>query len=67
MPFGGGSKWAIKYGEVQFYGTKNPFGQIEYGLIDGHCYSKSSNGTVIPKYLDTKKEVMELISKIGIF
>lgn len=65
--FGGGSYWKIRYGAVQFERGKDPFGGVEYHLCHGKTYGKSANGTIIPKMLDTKKEVIELIKNIGIF
>lgn len=65
--FGGGSYWECRYGAVQFAHGKDPFGGIEYRICNGKTYGKSANGTIIPKMLDTKKEVIELIKSIGIF
>ena len=67
MPFGGGSKWTIKYGEMGFRTHRNPFGGIDAELCMGRTFGKSSNGTVIPKSVGTKKEVLALIAQIGIF
>ena len=67
MPFGGGSKWAIKYGEIGFKTHRNPFGGIDAELGMGKTFGKSKNGTVIPQSVATKKEVLALIAQIGIF
>lgn len=67
MPFGGGTKWKICYGRVQFKAYKNPVGEKDYELVDGLTYTKSANGTNIPSYLKTKKDVLELIKNIGVF
>lgn len=67
MPFGGGSRWYISYGCVQFERFRNPVGEIDYRLCDGKTYGKSANGTVIPRELGTKKEVLAVIKSIGIF
>lgn len=67
MPFGGGSEWTIRYGEMGFRSRRNPFGGIDAELCMGRAFGKSSNGTVIPKSVGTKKEVLALIAKIGIF
>lgn len=67
MPYGGGSKWTIKYGEMVFRTCRNPFGEIDAELRMGKTFGKSSNGTVIPKSVGTKKEVLALIAQIGIF
>ena len=67
MPFGGGSKWTIKYGEMVFCTCRNPFGEIDAELRMGKTFGKSKNGTVIPQSVATKKEVLALIDQIGIF
>lgn len=67
MPFGGGSVWAIKYGEMGFRTCRNPFGGIDAELREGKTFGKSKNGTVIPKSVSTKREVLALIAQIGIF
>ena len=67
MPFGGGTYWDIYYGCVQFRRERNPLGEYDYRLVEGKQYSRSMNGTPIPQKLSTKKEVMELVQKIGIF
>ena len=67
MPYGGGSKWTIKYGEMGFRTCRNPFGEIDAELRMGKTFGKSKNGTVIPNSVATKKEVLALIDQIGIF
>ena len=67
MPYGGGSKWTIKYGEMGFRTCRNPFGGIDAELRMGKTFGKSKNGTVIPNSVATKKEVLALIAQIGIF
>lgn len=67
MPFGGGSHWRMSYGRVQFERFRNPVGETDYRLCDGKTYGKSANGTVIPRELGTKKEVLAVIKSIGIF
>ena len=67
MPFGGGSHWRLTYGAVQFKGYKNPVGERNYRLCDGKTYGKSMNGTIIPRTVGTKKEVLAIIQQIGIF
>lgn len=67
MPFGGGSVWFIHYGAVQCGVRKDPLGGKEYELYNGKQFGKSVNGTEIPKSLNTKKEVLELVNRIGIF
>ena len=67
MPFGGGTYWTVTYGAVQFRKTRNPMGQPEYELCDGKHYDRSSNGTVIPARVGTKKEVLRILNDIGIF
>lgn len=67
MPFGGGSKWTIKYGEIGFKTHRNPFGGIDAELGMGRSFGKSANGTVIPSSVNTKQEVLALLTAIGIF
>ena len=67
MPFGGGSKWIIKYGEMGFRLHRDPFGGIGAELCMGKAFGKSKNGTIIPQSVATKKEVLALIAQIGIF
>lgn len=67
MPFGGGTYWEISYGKVQVRAYKSCMGTQEYELYNGKRFGQSANGTVIPTQLNTKKEVIEIINKIGIF
>ena len=67
MPFGGGSKWSIKYGEMGFRTHRNPFGGIDAEMCMGRAFGKSSNGTIIQQSVATKRDVLELLAKIGIF
>lgn len=67
MPFGGGSKWAIKYGEIGFKTHRNPFGGIDAELGMGRRFGKSANGTVIPQFVASKRDVLALLAAIGIF
>ena len=66
MPFGNGTHWTLAYGAVQFRLYRGVMGS-DYELVDGKRYTKSVNGTEIPARVATKKEVMDIISKIGIF
>lgn len=66
MPFGGGSEWTVRYGCVGFARKKQVIG-YDYELVEGKLYSKSSNGTVIPSSVKTKKEVLSIAKSIGIF
>ena len=67
MPFGGGSKWSIRYGEMGFRTHRNPFGGIDAEMCMGRAFGKSSNGTIIQQSVATKRDVLELLAKIGIF
>lgn len=67
MNFGGGTHWTIRYGAVQFRAHRNPCGGTDYELSDGKTYNRSANGTEIPARVATKKEVMDILNKIGIF
>lgn len=57
----------MSYGAVQFRATRNCMGEVEYELCHGKKYGTSQNGTKIPPYVQTKKEVMYIIEKVGIF
>ena len=67
MPFGGGSYWTVRYGQVQFKKVRNVMGQTEWELCEGKTFPKSANGTEIPREVATKKEVMDILCQIGIF
>ena len=67
MPFGGGSRWIIKYGEMGFRLHRDPFGGIGAELCMGRHFGKSANGTVIPSSVNAKQDVLALLAKIGIF
>lgn len=62
---GGGSYWSIYYGEIGFKKRVNM--GFEYYEIAYGRFGKSANGTVIPKTLDKKQEVIELVKNIGLF
>lgn len=74
MPFGGGTYWEIRYGEMKWRHSvrRDPLGQRydEYYWVHSTSYAKVTNpetGEVveIPHTLDTKKEVMALLKKIA--
>ena len=69
--FGGGSYWVIRYGAVQFTKTKNPLGGLDYEWTEGKQYGSKTfeNGDVviIPKTLETKKEVLALARSLKCF
>lgn len=71
MSFGGGSYWTIQYGKVQFEGYKNPVGERDYRWCDGKAFGSitKSDGSVveIPRRVDTKQEVINVIKAIGRF
>jgi hypothetical protein len=68
MPFGGGSEWHLAYGVVQFDYETEPMGNgKKYFWTKGKTYGKSANGTVIPKKVNTKEEVLEIAKQIGLF
>ena len=64
---GNPSYWKVRYGKVQFKSEKDPFGGIYYEWCNGKVFGKSSNGTVIPSFVYTKKDVIDVLNKIGIF
>lgn len=67
MPFGGGSHWSVAYGAVQSSIYRSPIGTVEYELGLGMTFRRSDNGTVIPKAVATKKEVLDIAKAIEIF
>lgn len=67
MPYGGGSHWYICYGKILWATERDPFGEkTYYWKKSNQTFGKSSNGTVIPKLVATKKEVMDIAKQIGI-
>lgn len=67
MPFGGGSHWTVTYGAVQARSYRSPMGTMEYELSLGKTFGRSANGTVIPKAVATKREVLDIAKAIGSF
>lgn len=72
MPFGGGSYWIVKYGEMRWVHRKlrNPLGEVEHeyewvlGPHYGSVVTKNGEHIEIPDQLATKKEVMALLKKL---
>jgi hypothetical protein len=73
MPFGGGTYWEVRYGEMKWSHNvrRNPLGERydEYSWVHSTTYRSVTNpetGEVveIPGRLDTKKEVMALLKKL---
>ena len=67
MPFGSGTYWKVRFGKMAFEKRKDPFGGFTYELTKGITFLKSANGTEIPQILETKEEVLDVMSRIGIF
>lgn len=63
----GNNHWNIRYGKILWDFEKNPMGMFEPIWIKGKTFGQAKNGTMIPKQVATKAEVMELVKKIGIF
>lgn len=61
--------WNIRYGKVLWDRRKWPLGGgFDYfWVLSGKMFGKSKNGTEIPREVHTKKEVLEIAKKIGIF
>jgi hypothetical protein len=68
MSFGGGSYWKITYGKILWDIKRAPMGDLcEYfWMRSNKIFGKSANGTIIPKRVDSKKEVIEIAKAIGI-
>ena len=73
MPFGGGTYWEIKYGQIQWQHKvrRDPLGEKydEYMWVRSKFFARTTNVTTgevieIPTTLNTKKEVMELLKKL---
>lgn len=62
-----GNTWHITYGSISWKFSKRLFGLYEPEWCKGKTFGKATNGTEIPKMVGTKKEVIELAKKIGIF
>lgn len=66
MPFGGGSEWRITYGKILWTTSKNPAGGKDYFWVQSsQIFGKSTNGTVIPSKVATKREVLAIAHSIG--
>ena len=65
--FDGGSQWIIKYGKVGWSSYTDPMGGTKYEMCKSNrvLFGKSTNGTIIPKTVNTKKEVLEIAKNIG--
>ena len=64
-----GGYWAIQYGNCRCWGfKKNPFGEYDPEQMDKYFSSvaMSQDETIaIPRSVHTKKEVLELVKKLG--
>ena len=47
--------------------SKGVMGTYEYSWRKSTIFAKSSNGTIIPMRVDSKKKVMDIVKNIGIF
>lgn len=65
--FGGGSYWKVRYGKILWDCKPAPMGELKeyFWTMSNKIFNKSSNGTVIPTRVDTKKEVLEIAKSIG--
>lgn len=65
--FGGGSYWEVRYGKILWDCKPAPMGNLKeyFWSMSGKIFHKSSNGTIIPTTVDTKKEVLEIAKSIG--
>lgn len=59
--------WNVRYGRIQWSSERTPLGDYEYFWMFSKTFSKSQNGTEIPREVHTKKDVLEIAKKIGIF
>ena len=65
--FGGGSYWKVRYGKILWDCKPAPMGDLKeyFWTMSNKIFNKSSNGTIIPTRVDTKKEVLEIAKSIG--
>ena len=59
----GAKVWHIRYGAVVI--SQQNDGKYVLTMSNKHQYTQSANGTIIPKKLETRNQVMELAGKIG--
>ena len=59
--------WSVSYGAVQFTREYDFSRNESYVWTWGKRFNQSLNGTHIPRWVDTRKDVLELVDKIGIF
>lgn len=61
--------WNIRYGKVLWDRRKQLLGDDYdyFWVFSGKMFSKSQNGTEIPRSVRTKKEVLAIAKAIGIF
>jgi len=64
--FGGGNYWEVEYGEIVFCKSRVFEDLIEWDWGFGKKYGKV-NGIEIPKQIDKKAQIIEIINKIGLF
>lgn len=64
--FGGGNYWEVHYGEVVFCKERVMGSLIDWGWGFGKEYRKA-NGVDIPKQVERKAEIIEIIKGINIF
>lgn len=73
MPFGGGTYWVIRYGEVRWRRSvrRDPLGNryTEYEWVNSNTYCRTTNNITgeiveIPHTVGTKKEVMAILKKL---
>lgn len=59
--------WVIRYGKILWDSAKQVMGNDRdyFWVRSSKVFGKSSNGTIIPRTVDTKKEVLEIAKSIG--
>lgn len=68
MPEPRNNHWIVRYGVVQLFRLYDTDGRSFYEWRLGRkLFTQSANGTKIPRSVKTKKDVLALIDKIGIF
>lgn len=59
----GAKVWHIHYGKVVISQQSN--GKYILTMSQSQMYNQSANGTIIPKKLESRNQVMELVKNIG--
>lgn len=66
MKYGGGTYWRISYGKIKWVVRTDKSGKKKYLWVETNLtFTKSLNGTIIPKDVKSKTEVLDITKQIG--